>query len=121
MTKKQDNTENIEAEKQKTLAKKRSKKEAGSKSVKQNDSKVDEAGPKNNDQVDGEPEVIDVSKEDIIEVERHTQDQKQKIYSQKPASNRTQFGVLIAGGIFAVAIGFGAVIGLYQYLSLIHI
>ena len=119
MTKKQDNTENIEAEKQKTLAKKRSKKEAGSKSVKQNDSKVDEAGPKTNDQVDGEPEVIDVSKEDIIEVERHTQDQKQNIYSQKPASNRTQFGVLIAGGIFAVAIGFGAAIGLYQYGVLI--
>ena len=119
MTKKQDNTENIEAEKQKTLAKKRSKKEAGSKSVKQNDSKVDEAGPKNNDQVDGEPEVIDVSKEDIIEVERHTQDQKQNIYSQKPASNRTQFGVLIAGGIFAVAIGFSAAIGLYQYGVLI--
>ena len=64
MTKKQDNTENIEAEKQKTLATKRSKKEAGSKSAKQNDSKVDEAGPKTNDQVDGEPEVIDVSKED---------------------------------------------------------
>ena len=119
MTKKQDNTENIEAEKQKTLAKKRSKKEAGSKSAKQNDSKVDEAGPKTNDQVDGEPEVIDVSKEDIIEVERHTQDQKQNIYSQKPASNRTQFGVLIAGGIFAVAIGFGAAIGLYQYGVLI--
>lgn len=119
MTKKQDNTENIEAEKQKTLATKRSKKEAGSKSAKQNDSKVDEAGPKTNDQVDGEPEVIDVSKEDIIEVERHTQDQKQNIYSQKPASNRTQFGVLIAGGIFAVAIGFGAAIGLYQYGVLI--
>ena len=119
MTKKQDNTENIEAEKQKTLAKKRSKKEAGSKSAKQNDSKVDEAGPKTNEQVDGEPEVIDVSKEDIIEVERHTQDQKQNIYSQKPASNRTQFGVLIAGGIFAVAIGFGAAIGLYQYGVLI--
>jgi len=119
MTKKQDNTENIEAEKQKTLAKKRSKKEAGSKSVKQNDSKVDEAGPKTNDQVDGEPEVIDISKEDIIEVERHTQDQKQNIYSQNPASNRTQFRVLIAGGIFAVAIGFGAAIGLYQYGVLI--
>ena len=119
MTKKQDNTENIEAEKQKTLATKRSKKEAGLKSAKQNDSKVDEAGPKTNYQVDGEPEVIDVSKEDIIEVERHTQDQKQNIYSQKPASNRTQFGVLIAGGIFAVAIGFGAAIGLYQYGVLI--
>ena len=115
MTKKQDSTKNIEAEKQKTSAKKRSKKEVGSKSAQQNNSSVDEAEPKTNHQADDGPEVVDVSKDDIIELEQQTQDQKQTIYSQKTTPNRTQFVVLIAGGIISVAIGFGAAIGLYKY------
>ena len=115
MTKKQDSTKNIEAEKQKTSAKKRSKKEVGSKSAQQNNSSVDEAEPKTNHQADDGPEVVDVSKDDIIELEQQTQDQKQTIYSHKTTPNRTQFVVLIAGGIISVAIGFGAAIGLYKY------
>ena len=119
MTKKQDSTKNIEAEKQKTSAKKLSKKEVGSKSAQQNNSSVDEAEPKTNHQADDGPEVVDVSKDDIIELEQQTQDQKQTIYSQKTTPNRTQFVVLIAGGIISVAIGFGAAIGLYKYGVLI--
>ena len=115
MTKKQDSTKNIEAEKQKTSAKKRSKKEVGSKSAQQNNSSVDEAEPKTNHQADDGPEVVDVSKDDIIELEQQTQDQKQTIYSHKTTPNRTQFVVLIAGGIISVTIGFGAAIGLYKY------
>ena len=115
MTKKQDSTKNIEAEKQKTSAKKRSKKEVASKSAQQNNSSVDEAEPKTNHQADDGPEVVDVSKDDIIELEQQTQDQKQTIYSHKTTPNRTQFVVLIAGGIISVAIGFGAAIGLYKY------
>ena len=43
MTKKQDSSENIEAEKPKTSVKKRSKKEVASKSAQQNNSSADEA------------------------------------------------------------------------------
>ena len=119
MTKKQDSTENIEADKQKTPAKKRSKKEVGSKSAQQNNTSVDEAEPKTIHQIDDGPEVVDVSKDDITELEQQAQDQKQTIYSQKTTPNRTQFVVFIAGGIFSVAIGFGAAIGLYKYGILI--
>ena len=115
MTKKQDSSENIEAEKPKTSVKKRSKKEVASKSAQQNNSSVDEAEPKTNHQADDGPEVVDVSKDDIIELERQTQDQKQTIYSPKKAANRTNLVVLMTGGILAVAIGFGAAIGLYKY------
>ena len=119
MTKKQDSTENIEADKQKTPAKKRSKKEVGSKSAQQNNTSVDEAEPKTIHQIDDGPEVVDVSKDDITELEQQAQDQKQTIYSQKTTPNRTQFVVFIACGIFSVAIGFGAAIGLYKYGILI--
>ena len=119
MTKKQDSTENIEADKHKTPAKKRSKKEVGSKSAQQNNSSVDEAEPKTIHQIDDGPEVVDVSKDDITELERQVQDQKQTIYSQNTTPNRSQFVVFIAGGIFSVAIGFGAAIGLYKYGILI--
>ena len=119
MTKKQDSTENIEADKQKTPAKKRYKKEVGSKSAQQNNTSVDEAEPKTIHQIDDGPDVVDVSKDDITELERQVQDQKQTIYSQKTTPNRTQFVVFIAGGIFSVAIGFGAAIGLYKYGILI--
>lgn len=115
MTKKQDSSENIEAEKPKTSVKKRSKKEVASKSAQQNNSSVDEAEPKTNHQADDGPEVVDVSKDDIIDLERQTQDQKQTIYSPKKAANRTNLVVLMTGGILAVAIGFGAAIGLYKY------
>ena len=115
MTKKQDSSENIEAEKPKTSVKKRSKKEVASKSAQQNNSSVDEAEPKTNHQADDGPEVVDVSKDDIIELKRQTQDQKQTIYSPKKAANRTNLVVLMTGGILAVAIGFGAAIGLYKY------
>lgn len=119
MTKKQDSTENIEADKQKAPAKKRSKKEVGSKSAQQNNTSVDEAEPKTIHQIDDGPEVVDVSKDDITELEQQAQDQKQTIYSQKTTPNRTQFVVFIACGIFSVAIGFGAAIGLYKYGILI--
>ena len=115
MTKKQDSSENIEAEKPKTSVKKRSKKEVASKSAQQNNSSVDEAEPKTNHQADDGPEVVDVSKDDMIDLERQTQDQKQTIYSPKKAANRTNLVVLMTGGILAVAIGFGAAIGLYKY------
>ena len=115
MTKKQNSSQNIEAEKPKTSVKKRSKKEVASKSAQQNNSSVDEAEPKTNHQADDGPEVVDVSKDDIIELERQTQDQKQTIYSPKKAANRTNLVVLMTGGILAVAIGFGAAIGLYKY------
>ena len=115
MTKKQDSSENIEAENPKTSVKKRSKKEVASKSAQQNNSSVDEAEPKTNHQADDGPEVVDVSKDDIIELERQTQDQKQTVYSPKKAANRTNLVVLMTGGILAVAIGFGAAIGLYKY------
>lgn len=115
MTKKQDSSENIEAENPKTSVKKRSKKEVASKSAQQNNSSVDEAEPKTNHQADDGPEVVDVSKDDIIDLERQTQDQKQTIYSPKKAANRTNLVVLMTGGILAVAIGFGAAIGLYKY------
>ena len=119
MTKKQDSTKNIEAEKQKTSAKKRSKKEIGSKSVQQNKRNVEEAEPKTNHEAGGGPEVVDISKDDIIEVDPQPHDQKQTLYSPTNASNPANLVVIITGGILAVAIGFGAAIGLYKYGVLI--
>ena len=119
MTKKEDSTKNIEAEKQKTPVKKRSKKEKVSKIAQQSKGGVDEVEQKANHQGDKNPEIIDVSKDDILELERQTQDQKQTVYSQKAAPNRANMTVLIAGGILSDAIGFGAAIGLYKYGVLI--
>ena len=119
MTKKEDSTKDIEAEKQKTPVKKRSKKEKVSKIDQQSKGGVDEVEQKANLQGDKNPEIIDVSKDDILELERQTQDQKQTVYSQKATPNRANMTVLIAGGILSVAIGFGAAIGLYKYGVLI--
>ena len=119
MTKKEDSTKNIEAEKQKTPVKKRSKKEKVSKTAQQSKGGVDEVEQKANHQGDKNPEIIDVSKDDIHQLERQTQDQKQTVYSQKATPNRANMTVLIAGGILSVAIGFGAAIGLYKYGVLI--
>ena len=119
MTKKQDSTKNIEAEKQKTSAKKRSKKEISLKSAQQNNRNVEEAEPKTNHEAGGGPDVVDISKDDIIEVDPQPHDQKQTIYSQKNASNPANLVVIITVGILAVAIGFGAAIGLYKYGVLI--